>query len=71
MANLKVLNVQRALKLLKEFQNAVQVDDSNEELKELKERAEFALDYLFKLFAGKPGEVEVGSVPCTRRARSC
>jgi hypothetical protein len=71
MANLEVLNVWKCLKLLQEFLDAVQVDSSDADLIELKERAEFALDQLQQIFSGKPGPVAGGVIPCSKRARSC
>jgi hypothetical protein len=71
MANLEILNLQQCLQVLQQFTDAVQVADFDGDLKELKERAEIALDHLGVLSSGKLGAVKGGEVPCSRRARSC
>ena len=71
MANLQIMNIQRCLNLLQEFVDAVQVANSDPDLKELKERAEISLTHLGELLCGKAGEVQGRTIPCSRRARSC
>jgi len=64
MSDLKVANVQRCLSILREFQDAVPVEDSNETLKEQKKRAGAALEHLSNLFKGEPDEIEVAGGDC-------
>jgi hypothetical protein len=68
MLNLESLNIQNCLQILQQFTDAVQVSG---DLKELKERAEIALDHLGVLSSGKLGVVKGGNIPCSKRARSC
>ncbi len=66
MSQLRVANVRRCLDILREFHDAVKVDNSNEKLKK---RAGKALDHLDNLFAPDPGEYDIVN-GCTPKVQS-
>ena len=51
--NLKNVNLQECLKILRDFQEAVPVDERNVELKKIKEKAASALEHLGQLINKK------------------
>ena len=62
--NLKNVNLQECLKILRDFQEAVPVDERNVELKKIKEKAASALEHLDQLInKERPGNGR----KCTRQ----
>lgn len=69
---LKEANVQKCLDLLEDFQEAVSLDERNQELMEKKAQAKQALDHLGQLFSRQPGDIGLGETAvCDSKARNC
>lgn len=72
MQPLKEANVQKCLDLLEDFQEAVLLDEKNQELMEKKAQARQALDHLDQLFSRQPGDIELEKTAvCESKARNC
>jgi len=61
MQELKVKNIQKSLEVLADFQNAVQIDDVHDVLREKKVQAQYALRHLTTILNG---DVANGATPC-------
>jgi hypothetical protein len=69
LGELKTANVQHSLEYLQEFIDIATIDEDNNDIRETKRKAEYALSHLSKMFNGSFDKTE--EIDCSKRARNC